>query len=331
MSTKPASTPDSAAFAEATDPYRRELLAHCYRMLGSLDDAEDVVQETYERAWRAFSAFEGRASLRTWLYRIATNSCLTALQRRSRRWLPSGLMPPSAYPRESTEAQPRDVAWLQPIPDRLVAPEADDPALVVEARDGLRLALIAALQYLPPRQRAALILCEVLDWAASEAAEVLGTTTTAVKSTLQRARARLRDVAPTMDEVVEPAAPAVKSLLETYMAAFESSDVQMLARVLQADATIEVVPSTAWFAGVATCLRYLAAEAMFSPGDWRMLPTSANGQPAAAGYLRAGGGSVYQAWGIGVLTCGAGGIARITVFDDAELVVAFGLPRVLSG
>ncbi|MBV8720067.1 MAG: sigma-70 family RNA polymerase sigma factor [Chloroflexi bacterium] len=330
MEGRPSSNPDSAAFAERTDPYRRELIAHCYRMLGSLDDAEDLVQETYVRAWRAYSSFEGRSSVRTWLYRIATNVCLTALQQKNHRWLPSGLTAPSAYPVEQTEAPPATTDWLQPIPDSLIAAESDDPAVVAELRASLRLALIAALQYLLPRQRATLILCEVLDWAAAEAADVLGTTTAAVKSTLQRARARLREVAPAMEDVLEPAAPDLQLLLETYMAAFENSDVQLLAKVLQSDATIEVVPSPTWFAGVATCLRYLESEALFSPGDWRMLPTVANGQAAAAAYLRAPGDSTHRPWGIGVLTCAAGGIARITVFDDPHLVGRFGLPTVLS-
>ncbi len=322
-------TANTVDFAERFDPYRRELLAHCYRMMGSLDDAEDLVQETYVRAWRAAGAFDGRSSVRTWLYRIAINVCLTALHQRARRTLPSGLGSPSAYPPISAATESPDVAWLQPMPDAMVGPLSDDPQSVAESRATLRLALIAALQYLPPRQRATLILCEVLDWPAAEAAEALGTTTVAVKSTPQRARARLRDVAPDWEDVVEPVAPEVKSLLETYISTFESSDVQMLERVLAADAAIEVIPSRTWFSGRSTCVPLLAAEAMFSSGDWRMLPIMANGQPAAVAYLREASLQTHRAYGLAVQTCRPGGTARITVFTDPELVVKAGFPDVL--
>ena len=322
-------TADSVEFAARSDPYRRELLAHCYRMMGSLDDAEDLVQETYVRAWRHYRRFEGRSSMRTWLYRIATNVCLTALHGRARRSLPSGLGRPSAYPPLTAATETADVAWLQPMPDAMVGPPSDDPQAVAESRASLRLALIAALQYLPPRQRAALLLCEVLDWPAAEAAEALGTSTAAVKSTLQRARARLRQVAPAWEDVVEPAAPDVQSLLDTYVSAFETADVQMLARVLQADVAIEVIPSRTWFSGIGTCVPFLAAEAMFSPGDWRLLPTIANGELAAAAYLRDVGGA-RRAYGLAVLTCGRGGIQRITVFGDPAWVLKAGFPPTLQ-
>src|SRR3569833_155193 len=184
---------DGADFAERLDPYRRELLAHCYRMMGSLDDAEDVLQDAYLRAWRAYGDFEGRSSLRTWLYRIATNACLTALQRRSRRLLPSGLTAPSDYPPDTDIPQYPRVAWLQPIPDSMVGPASDDPALIAESRAGLRLALIAALQYLAPRQRAALILCEVLDWPAAFSAGGGGAAGAAGGGGRRRARARRRE------------------------------------------------------------------------------------------------------------------------------------------
>jgi RNA polymerase sigma-70 factor (ECF subfamily) len=206
-------TLDSAEFATVTEPFRRELLAHCYRMLGSVDEAEDLVQETYLRAWRSHGGFEGRSSVRTWLYQIATNACLTAVQRRARRPLPSGLAAPGGDPSASADAG-REVAWLQPIPDALVTPESDDPAAVAVSRESLRLALIASLQYLPPRQRAVLILREVLDFPAAEVAGMLGMTTTAVKSALQRARARLEQAQPAADQVTEPAEPEVRALLE---------------------------------------------------------------------------------------------------------------------
>jgi RNA polymerase sigma-70 factor (ECF subfamily) len=319
---------DSVEFAEHFEPYRRELLAHCYRMVGSLDDAEDLVQETYIRAWRAYGTFEGRSSVRTWLYRIATNVCLSALQHRARRVLPSGLGPASAYPPLPSTTDSSEIAWLQPIPEAIAGPPSDDPEIVAESRASLRLALIAALQYLPPRQRAALILCEVLDWPAANAAEALSTTSAALKSMLQRARARIRDVSPTWEDMIEPTAPEAKSLLETYIAAFESSDVQMLARVLKAEAAIEVIPSRTWFSGISVCVPFLAAEAMFSPGDWRLLPTTANGQPSAAAYLRDAKGT-YRAYGLALLTCKSGGIARITAFVGAELVVKAGFADAL--
>ncbi|NUR27754.1 MAG: RNA polymerase subunit sigma-70, partial [Catenulispora sp.] len=193
-------------FARLADPFRPEILAHCYRMLGSIHDAEDTVQETYLRAWRSYEGFEGRASLRTWLYRIATNTCLTALEHRTRRPLPAGLGAPATEPEGDLSHIPREIVWLEPLPDSLLTtdPAAADPASVVAARAGLRLALVAALQYLPPRQRAVLILRDVLGWRATEAAELLGLSVTAVHSLLKRARLRLAEVAPDADEVTEP-------------------------------------------------------------------------------------------------------------------------------
>jgi len=312
----------SSTFAADTEPFRRELLAHCYRMLGSVDDAEDVVQETYLRAWRSYDAFEGRSSLRTWLYRIATNACLTALRHGSRRQLPSGLAGPSDDP-ASVEPAPADVLWLQPFPD------ARDPATVVTARESLRLALVAGLQYLPPRQRAVLILRDVLAWPAADVAETLETSVPAVKSALQRARARLAEVAPDADEVVEPSAPEAKALLEEYMAAFEHSDAGRLERLLCRDAALEMTGTATWFSGLRTCMPFFRAAALGSPGDWRMVPTAANGQPAAGAYLRGDDGS-YRARGIAVLTVTPAGIARIVLFGDPGLLDRFGLPDQLA-
>ena len=316
---------DSAEFARLTEPFRRELLAHCYRMLGSVDEAEDLVQETYLRAWRSYGGFEGRSSVRTWLYQIATNACLTAVKRRARRPLPSGLAGPGGDPSASADAG-REVTWLQPIPDALVTPESDDPAAVAVSRESLRLALIASLQYLPPRQRAVLILREVLDFPAAQVAGMLGMTTTAVKSALQRARSRLQQASPSADQIAEPTAPEARALLEGYIAAFENSDAVALERLLRRDAMLELPPSPAWFAGgnaIAEAVRGLG-----SPGDWRMIPTAANGQPAAAAYLR-GGDGVYRAYAIVVLTVSAAGIARLVVFGDTGLFPAFGFAPVL--
>jgi RNA polymerase sigma-70 factor, ECF subfamily len=309
-------------FASLTEPFRRELLAHCYRMLGSVDDAEDVVQETYLRAWRSYDDFEGRSSLRTWLYRIATNACLNALQHSSRRLLPSGLGAPADDPNTPTTPAGPEVAWLQPIPDALVTPEA-----VVTQRESLRLALVASLQYLPPRQRAVLILRDVLAWPAAEVAEALGITTAAVKSALQRARGRLEQVAPAADDVTEPDVPEARALLDEYMAAFETSDAQRLERLLRRDFALEMTGTATWFAGIDTCMPFLVAQALGSPGEWRMVPVVANGQAAAAAYRRDNEG-IHRALGIAVLTTTPGGIARIVVFGDPGLLGAFGLPAV---
>ncbi|WP_369249170.1 sigma-70 family RNA polymerase sigma factor [Streptomyces sp. R41] len=313
---------DGAEFAELTAPFRRELLAHCYRLLGSVDDAEDLVQETYLRAWRSYDGFEGRSSVRAWLYRIATNACLTALRHSSRRQLPSGLGAPGDDA-EPASAGGSEAGRLQPVPDALVAPETGDPAAVAVSRESLRLALIAGLQYLPPRQRAVLLLRDVLAFPAAEVAGMLGTSTAAVKSSLQRARARLEQVAPTPERIREPAEPEVRALLERYIAAFEHSDAAALERLLRADATLELPPR--WYTGGDAAAHAVAG--LGSPGDWRMVATAANGQPAAAAYLRGDDGT-HHAYGIVVLTAVGTGIARITVFADPALFTAFGLPPV---
>jgi RNA polymerase sigma-70 factor, ECF subfamily len=313
----------SAEFVRHTEPLRRELLAHCYRMLGSADEAEDLVQETYLRAWRSYGTFEGRSSLRAWLYRIATNACLTALEQRGRRALPSGLAGPADDPDAPPGPAEPDVAWLQPIPDALVIP--DDPATIVVARESLRLALIASVQYLPARQRAVLLLREVLGFPAAEVAAMLGTSTAAVKSTLQRARARLP--APAPDQIIEPTDPHAQALLGQYIAGFENADTAALERALRTDAAIELVGTRTWFYGRQTCLRYLA-HVIGSPGDWLMSPALANGQPAAVTYHR-DSESIYIALGLAILTVTPGGIARITVFGGGPgLLARFGFPPV---
>jgi RNA polymerase sigma-70 factor, ECF subfamily len=317
-------------FAERAEPFRRELLAHCYRMLGSADEAEDLVQETYLRAWRAYPAFEGRSSLRGWLYRIATNACLNALEQRGRRALPSGLGGPADDPDAPPSPAEPAVAWLQPIPDALVTPASQDPAVIVAAREGLRLALIASLQYLPARQRAVLLLREVLGFPAAEVATMLGTSTAAVKSTLQRARARLQEAAPAQEGIIEPADPHAQALLAQYIAGFENADIAALERALRADAAIEMPGTRTWFSGRTTCLRYLA-HVLGSPGEWLMTRTRANGQPAAAAYHRDRHGS-HQAFGVAIITPTTTGIARITVFaGGSDLTAKFALPPTRSG
>ena len=321
----------SEDFARLADPFRGELLAHCYRMLGSVHDAEDQVQETMIRAWRSYGEFEGRASLRTWLYRIATNACLRALENRSRRPLPSGLAGPGDDPHAPLAPARPEVPWLQPFPDALLSGGAAglaDPASIVTSREGMRLALIAALQYLPARQRAVLILRDVLGWRAGEVAELLGTSTTAVNGVLHRARARLEQAAPAADEVREPTDPDARALVGRYAAAFENADMTALTELLHDDAVLEMPPLPTWFAGRDVVLAFLGARVLGQPGDFRLIPTAANGQPALAGYLRDHEG-VYRAHAVQVLTLAGSRVARIVSFNDPALVTTFGLPQVL--
>jgi RNA polymerase sigma-70 factor (ECF subfamily) len=296
-------------------------------MLGSVHDAEDQVQETLVRAWRSYGEFEGRASLRTWLYRIATNACLRALENRGRRPLPSGLGGPRDDPAAPPDGPASEVAWLQPIPDAMFVPEVADPAATVASRQSMRLALVAALQYLPPRQRAVLLLRDVLRWRAAEVAEMLDTTTAAVNSTLQRARAQLEQVAPAEDEVYEPSDPQQRALLDQYATAFENADVPGLMELLRADAVFEMPPQPMWFAGRERIGRFLSTWVL-RPGKFRFVAAAANGQPTLAAYLLEDDGK-YHAHAVQVLTFAGSSIARVVSFNDADLLAAFGLPPVL--
>lgn len=317
-------------FAAESERFRRELLSHCYRMVGSAHDAEDLVQEAYLRAWRARDDFEGRASLRSWLYKIATNVCLTALEQRRSRVLPSTLTGPYDGPgRPPSRVAPGEVSWLEPLPDAWLAPAADDPGAAVIARESLRLALIASLQCLPARQRAIFLLREVLAFSAEETAELLDMTTTAVKSGLQRARARLDELEPKPEALLEPTDPRARQLLDDYMAAFARSDVELLLQVLRADATLEATSFRDWQSGRARCLHVFGSYVLGTPGDWRMLATSANGQPAAAVYRRDADGA-FRASDVVVLAPTPTGISRVVAFHDAALVVMFGFPDVLA-
>ncbi|TCC52100.1 sigma-70 family RNA polymerase sigma factor [Kribbella pittospori] len=320
---------DATAFIEETEPFRRELLAHCYRMVGSVVEIEDLVQETYMRAWRFYDGFERRSSVRTWLYQIATNCCLTALTKHSRRVLPSDQYDPEPGPELVPEEAQPEVDWLEPVPDAMVTPQSADPATIIATLESLRLALVASLQHLPPRQRAVLILRDVLAFPASEVAGMLGTTTATVKSALQRARSRLRELALTAEQITEPDAPQVRLVLDEYMAAFENADAAALERLLVRDATLEATPLRTWFAGRVACVAYLRDRVLGAPNDWRMLATSANGQPAVAAYTRSRAGS-YQAYGVVVLTVTTEGISRIVSFGDPTLVTRFGFPPALS-
>ncbi|MHC1563051.1 RNA polymerase subunit sigma-70 [Actinomycetospora sp. C-140] len=325
----PRAAPDRGRFSAETERFRRELVAHCYRMVGSAHDAEDLVQETYLRAWRAYDGFAGRASVRTWLHTIATNVCLTAIERRRVRLLPSGLTGPSAGDDPPTTVGSGEVSWLEPLPDAWIVAPADDPAAVVVDRESVRLALVAGLQHLPARQRAILLLRDVLAFSASETAEVLGTTTAAVKSGLQRARARLAEVAPDPADLLGPDDERARALLDGYVAAFERSDVRLLEQVLRADATLEATPFRDWQSGRGSCLHVLGSFVLGTPGEWRMLPTRANGHPAAAVYRRRPD-HVMRADGVVVLVPTAAGVARVVKFADPALVAAFGFPDALA-
>jgi RNA polymerase sigma-70 factor (ECF subfamily) len=315
-------------FETTTEPYRRELLAHCYRMTGSAHEAEDLVQETYVRAWRAFDRFEGRSSIRTWLYRIATNVCLTSLNHRSRRVLPSGLAPPSSDPYAQGDPAPSDVAWLEPLADGWALDEGADPADVAVGRQTLRLALVAAAQILPPRQRAAFFLCDVLARPATEAAEVLDVSVGALKSLLQRARSRLDQETVADDELAEPADEGARRILDRYMEAFERSDMDEIERLLVDDAILEMTGTTTWYAGKATCVPFMRAKAIGVPGDWRMLPIYANGQLGAAAYHLEPDGTFRQ-FAIVVLATTSTHLTRISLFTDPALFTCFGLPATM--
>ncbi len=311
------------AFLADAQRYRRELLAHCYRMTGSLHDAEDLVQETYLRAWKSYKGFEGKSSVRTWLYRIATNTCLTALDSRQRRPLPTGLGAPSSDPLDDIVAR-EEVPWLEPLPDQ--AEDPADPSVIVSSRESVRLAFVAALQHLSPRQRAVLVLREVLQWKASEVADAVGASTAAVNSLLQRARAQLDAVGPREDdELRPPESPEAQDLLTRYIAAFESYDVDKLVELFTEDAVWEMPPFDGWYQGpeniVLLSKTHCPAE---GPGDMRFIRTTANGQPAAALYMLNRETGVHEAFQMHVLDVTERGIAHVVAFH-AETFAPFGL------
>ena len=319
----------SEEFERLAAPLRTELVAYCYRMVGSADEAEDLAQETYLRAWRSYGTFAGRSSLRTWMYRIATNVCLNAIGGRGRRPLPAGLEPPGDNPGGPIAPARLDVPWLQPFP----GPGGDvgntDPAAVVAARAGLRLALIAALQYLPARQRAVLILRDVLDWPAADAARMLDMSTTAVNSSLRRARSRLDQVLPDADQITEPPGRRQRDLASRYAVAFQEADLTTLVSLLRADVIAEMPPLPGWFVGVEQVSRFFAAHVLAGPTRFALFPIEANGQLAFAAYAREPAGT-WNAHGISVLEIAGGQISRITVFLDAGLLATFGLPPMLE-
>jgi RNA polymerase sigma-70 factor (ECF subfamily) len=307
-------------FGRLSEPFRRELLAYCYRMLGSVDEAEEVVQDVYLDAWRAYGGFEGRSSLRTWLYRIATRACFKARERTRRRPLPADLSAPETNPEAALVERTPEVLWLQPIPDFLFTAAPTDPATVVVQRQTMRLALVGAFQQLPSRQRAVLILRDVLQWRTAEVAELLEMTTAAVNSALQRARAQ---VPLSQDGLTEPAEPRQRALLDRYVTAFATADVDQLVAVLTEDARWEMPPVATWFEGRDTILAFLARQTrMIGPAE--LIATSANGQPAFAVYVRGDDGAL-QPHALHVLTITAEGVSRIVAFHGSGLFSRFGL------
>jgi RNA polymerase sigma-70 factor, ECF subfamily len=318
------------SFLADAQRYRRELLAHCYRMTGSLHDAEDLVQETYLRAWKSFEGFEGRSSIRTWLYRIATNTCLTALESRQRRPLPSGLGAPSSDPTGAIAEHP-EITWLEPLPD-VPGEHPSDPSVIVASRDSVRLAFVAALQHLPARQRAVLVLREVLQWKAAEVGEAIGVSTAAVNSLLQRARAQLDEIQPSADDdVTAPESPEARELLAKYVAAFETYDMEALARLFTEDAIFEMPPFDGWYRGphdiVMLSKTHCPAQ---GAGDMRFISTTANDQPAAALYMLNRETGRHEEFQLHVLQVRSGGVSHVVAFHAGDGMFArFGLPEFL--
>jgi len=341
MTTEPsnqeqASQRTNHAFEQLAEPFRREIKLHCYRMLGSLHEAEDLVQETYLRAWRSFDSFEG-GSFRAWLYRIATNACLNALASRKsmQRWLPDQHGPAAV---EATVGGPAtDVPWLEPYPDSNlegIADHAPNPEARYTSREAVQLAFVATIQQLPPRQRAALLLCDVLGWAAAEAATLLGGSTASINSALQRARATLAKRDPDQRPSVTPLpTSAQEKLLGRYLHAWEGQDLDGFVALLKEDATYTMPPWRQWFAG-REAIRSFFERAWKNWTGFRMLPTAAKAQPAFALYAYPiGEEATPAAHSIHVLSFEQGMISRLTLFvqyADPHLFRAFGLPLILT-
>ena len=311
----------------ALEQYRTELRGYCYRMLGSSFEAEDAVQETMVRAWRSYDRFEGRSSLRSWLYRIATNVSLDMLQSRKRRAMPMDFGP--ASPGDTPSAVPSpEVPWLEPIPDGLALQPTDDPAELAASRETIRVAFVAALQHLPPKQRAVLILREVLRWKASEVAELLDTTVVSVNSALQRARATLAESQISDDDSATPATEEEQALLERYVEAFEKYDIESLVALLHEDATSSMPPFELWLDSADDLGKWMLGGGAACRGSL-VQTTVANGRPAMAQWKPVGDGT-YEAWAIHVLEVSDGRISGITFFVDQKLFPLFGFPTTLA-
>ena len=321
--TTAASTPELERELES---YRRELTGYCYRMLGSAFEADDAVQETMVRAWRSHDRFEGRSSLRSWLYRIATNVCLDMLNGKERRIRPLEIGTPGGL--DSPLTTRGEAFWLEPVPDGQVLPSGGDPAELAEQRDTLRLAFVAALQHLPPQQRAVLILREVLRWRANEVAELLETSVASVNSALQRARASLEATEITPSEPLEPLDEEQQELLNRYVAAFEAYDMDAITALLHEDAKQSMPPYEMWLLGREDILRWWTGPGIGCRGS-KLIPTVANGLPAFGQYRPSGPGGSFEPWSLQVLEISDGRIVGFTAFLDTErLFPLFGLPPV---
>jgi RNA polymerase sigma-70 factor (ECF subfamily) len=332
----PAWQSDRDTFQQLAEPYRRQLQVHCYRMLGSLYEAEDLVQDTFLRAWRARERYEGRTSFRNWLYRIATNACLNAIAARpglsAGRVMPETYGPPTDRLPEGKPAT--EVAWLEPYPDAALADIADaapGPEARYEMQESVQLAFVAAIQQLPARQRAVLLLRDVLGWSAAETGQLLDTSVASVNSALQRARTTLETRYPEGEPSHTPAADArQRDLLERYVRAWEDSNLDGFVALLREDAVLSMPPWPHWYRGRDAIRTFFEwAWRSSNAGRWRIVPTGANCQPAFVQYLRDVDTSVFVAHGLDVLTLREGAIAAITVFRDPALVAAFGVPTTL--
>jgi RNA polymerase sigma-70 factor, ECF subfamily len=321
-------TLDSSEVELELEQRRVELTAYCYRMLGSAFEAEDAVQETLLRAWRSMDGFEGRASIRSWLYRIATNVCLDMLNGRQRRARPMDLAAPQTADALLGEPLP-ETTWIQPMPDGHVMPEGADPAVVAESRETIRLAFIAALQHLPARQRAVLILRDVLRWKAAEVAELLETSVASVNSALQRARSTLADSEISPSDPLEPMDPEQRELLTRYVQAFERYDLDSLVSLLRKDATWSMPPYELWLRRHEDIRKWCLGPGAGCRGS-RLIPTVANGSPAFGQYKPSPGGG-YDPWALQVIEASVGEIVGISFFLDTDsMFPLFGLPARLS-
>ncbi|MEU7614830.1 sigma-70 family RNA polymerase sigma factor [Micromonospora rifamycinica] len=319
---------DDAAFSALVGPLRPELHAHCYRMLGSPFDADDAVQEALLRAWRALPRFEGRSSLRTWLYTVATRTCLDLAAGRGRRALPVDLGPASAHAVPDSAAAGH-VRWLGPYPDTAVAAGPAAPDVRYEQREAVELAFVAALQHLPGNQRAALLLFDVLGFTAAEIAAMMGTSAASVNSALARARRVVAERVPAHSQqrtLRVLGDTRLRAVAAGYASALENGDADALVALLTEDVTWAMPPLPHWYAGLDAVLDFARAMPLTSCGSWRHLAVAANGQPAVANYLRAGDTGPYLPWSITVLTVRDGRIAQLTSFLDGALFPAFGLP-----
>ncbi|MCX2185625.1 sigma-70 family RNA polymerase sigma factor [Streptomyces sp. SKN60] len=297
------------------EKYRTELTGYCYRMLGSAFEAEDAVQDTMVRAWRSLDSFEGRSSLRSWLYRIATNVCLDSLNAGNRRARPMDLTDPTPVAQARLNERP-EITWLEPVPDGRVLPSVADPAETAVSRETVRLAFVAALQHLPPKQRAVLILREVLAWKAAEVAELLGLTVASVNSALQRARATIAEHAPATSDAADPLDEEQKALLERYVAAFEGYDMQALTALLHEDATMSMPPYDLWLRGHEDIVGWMLGVGEVCRGS-KLVPTVANGQPAFAHYHPDPEGG-FAPWALIVLQLNDGKIGGMDFFLDTK-------------